>query len=158
MANDVKAIPDGYSGASPYLSVDGGAAAIDFYKNAFGATEVMRLNGPQGTIAHAEIRIGAASIMVADAAPSMNFLSPKTLGGTPVTIHMYVEDVDAMAERAVAAGAKLLGQVEDQFYGDRGGRLEDPFGHIWWIATRKENLSPEEMKKRMEALFGASKE
>lgn len=149
-----KPIPDGYPGATPYLCVRNAAAAIEFYKTAFGATESMRIGDPAGKIGHAEIRIGSAPIMLSDEFPEMGVVSPQTLGGSPVGIHLYVEDVDALAGRAVAAGAKVLRPVEDQFYGDRAGKLEDPFGHAWWLSTRKEDMSPEEMKKRAAALFG----
>jgi PhnB protein len=153
MAGKVKAIPDGRGHAIPYLCVKGAAEAIEFYKKAFGATEVMRMGQPDGRIGHAEIKIGNAPIMLADEFPEMGVLSPQTLGGTPVTIHLYVEDVDALAKQAIAAGARVLRPIGDQFYGDRGGKLEDPFGHAWWIATHKEDLSPEEMQKRAAALF-----
>ncbi len=156
MTSPAKPIPDGYSAATPYLCVKGAAAAIEFYKKAFGATESMRLGMPGGKIGHAEIKIGKAPIMLADEFPEMSVVSPQTLGGSPVTIHLYVEDVDAIAGQAVAAGAKVLRPVEDQFYGDRAGKLEDPFGHVWWIATHKEDVSPEEMQKRATALFGGS--
>lgn len=150
----VKAIPDGYHGATPYLCVKGAAEAIDFYKRAFGATETMRMPAPDGKIGHAEIRIGEANIMLSDEYPEMNVLSPTTIGGSPVTIMIYVEDVDALAKQAVAAGAKIIRPVEDQFYGDRGGKLQDPFGHTWWLATHKEDVPPEEMQKRAAAMFG----
>jgi PhnB protein len=116
----------------------------------------MRLAGPDGKIGHAEIKIGAAPIMLADEFPDMGVLSPQSLGGSPVSIHLYVEDVDALASQAVAAGAKVLRPVEDQFYGDRAGKLEDPFGHVWWIATHKEDVSFEEIQKRAAALYGGS--
>jgi PhnB protein len=153
MAGKVKAIPEGRDCAIPYLCVKGAAEAIEFYKKAFGARELMRMGQPDGLIGHAELKIGNAVIMLADEFPNMGVLSPQTLGGTPVTIHLYVEDVDEVAKEAVAAGARVLRPIEDQFYGDRGGKLEDPFGHAWWIATHKEDLSPEEMKKRAAALF-----
>ncbi|MGA3040213.1 MAG: VOC family protein [Bryobacteraceae bacterium] len=148
MANTVKAIPEGSEGATPYLSIKGAADAIEFYKKAFGATETMRINGPDGRIGHAEIKIGKANIMLADEHPEINFLSPTTLGGSPVTIHIYVEDVDALAKNAEAAGIKVRRAVADQFYGDRAGSFEDPFGHVWYIATHKEDVTPEEMQKR----------
>lgn len=151
MTNNVKPIPEGREGATPYLSIKGAAAAIDFYKKAFGATETMRMAGPDGRIGHAEIMIGKAHIELADEHPEIGFLSPQTLGGSPVTIHIYVEDVDALAVRAEAAGAKMLRPVADQFYGDRGGQFGDPFGHVWYFATRKENVSLEEMQKRAAA-------
>jgi PhnB protein len=151
MANTVKAIPEGSEGATPYLSIKGAADAIEFYKKAFGAIETMRIAGPDGRIGHAEIKIGKASIMLADEYPEMGFLSPATLGGSPVAIHIYVEDVDALAAQAEAAGAKVSRPVADQFYGDRSGGFEDPFGHKWHFATRKENLSDEEMQRRAAA-------
>lgn len=147
----VEPIPAEYAGVTPYLSVNDAAAAIEFYKKGFGATEVMRLPGPDGKLGHAEIRIGDALVMLADESPDYGNLSPKTLGGSAVRLHMYVEDVDAFFEQAVAAGAKVLIPIADQFYGDRSGRLEDPFGHVWLISTHKEDVSPEEMQKRMEA-------
>ena len=154
MSDTVKAIPDGYHGATPYLTVKGAADAIEFYKNAFGATELYRIGSPDGKIGHAEIKIGEAIIMLSDEYPEMNVLSPATIGGSPVTIHIYVEDVDAAAAKAIAAGAKVERPVEDQFYGDRGGKFTDPFGHHWWLATHIENVSPDEIKKRAAALFG----
>ena len=147
----VEPMPAEYSGVIPYLSVNDAAAAIEFYKQGFGATELMRLPGPDGKLGHAEIRIGNALVMLADEFPDYGNLSPKTLGGSAVRLHMYVEDVDAFFEKAVAAGAKVLIPIADQFYGDRSGRLEDPFGHVWLISTHTEDVSPEEMQKRMEA-------
>src|SRR6266850_5013475 len=147
----VEPIPAEYPGITPYLSVNDAAAAIEFYKTAFGATEIMRLPGPDGKLGHAEVRIGNAVVMLADEAPDSGSLSPKTLGGSPVRLHMYVADVDAFFEKAVAAGAKILIPIADQFYGDRSGRLEDPFGHVWLVSTHTEDVSPEEMQKRMEA-------
>ena len=151
MANTVKAIPEGFEGATPYLSIQGAAAAIEFYKKAFGATETTRMTSPDGRIGHAEIKIGKAHIMLADEHPEIGFLSPKTLGGSPVGIHVYVEDVDALAAKAEAAGAKVRRPVADQFYGDRTAQFEDPFGHTWHFATHKEDVSPEEMQKRASA-------
>jgi PhnB protein len=148
----VKAIPEGYEGAIPYLSCKNSAAAIDFYKKAFGATELMRMTQPDGRVGHAELKIGGALIMMADEFPEMGVLSPQSLGGSPVGIHIYVQDVDAVAERAVAAGAKLLRPVADQFYGDRSATMEDPYGHKWFFATHKEDVSPEELKRRHEAM------
>jgi len=156
MANTVKAIPEGSEGATPYLSIKGAADAIEFYKKAFGATETMRMAGPDGRIAHAEIKIGKARIMLADEHPEIRFLSPRTLGGSPVTIHIYVEDIDALAAQAEAAGAKVVRAVADQFYGDRTGGFEDPFGHVWHFATHKEDVSNEEMQRRMAAAGGHS--
>ncbi len=147
----VKPIPDGYHGVTPYLHVQGAAAAIDFYKRAFGATETMRLDGPDGKVGHAEIRIDGSVVMLADEHPRMGAVSPKTLGGAGASFLFYVPDVDARFERAVAAGAKVLRPLKDQFYGDRSGTLEDPFGHVWTIATHKEDLTTEEMARRAEA-------
>jgi PhnB protein len=154
MADKVKPIPDGYRGATPYLCVHDGAAAVEFYKEAFGAVERLRMPDPSGKIGHAEIQIGDAVIMLSDEFPEMGARSPRSIGGSPAAVLLYFEDVDAVARRAVAAGGKLARPVEDQFYGDRSGKLEDPFGHTWWIATRKEDVSPEEMKKRAAALYG----
>jgi PhnB protein len=154
MPSGVKPIPDGCEGATPYLCVNGASAAIEFYKKAFGATEVYRLTEPSGKIGHAEIRIGRAVIMLADEYPESGHRGPQSLGGTPVKIHLYVEDADAVVSQAYDAGAKILQPVKDEFYGDRNGRLEDPFGHIWFIATRKEDVSPEEVQKCVAALFG----
>lgn len=154
MANNVKPVPDGYHTVTPYLSVKGAADALDFYKRAFGATETMRFADPGGRVGHAEIRIGDSPIMLCDEYPDMDVLSPASVGGTPVTIHLYVDDVDQMVKQAVEAGAKLVRPVENQFYGDRGGKLVDPFGHVWWIATHIEDVTPEELRKRMAELFG----
>jgi PhnB protein len=151
MADKVNPIPQEYRGATPYLSVKDAARAIEFYKNAFGAREVMRMPQPDGKIGHAEVRIGEAPIMLADELPEMNFRSPQSIGGTPVNILVYVNDVDKLVDQAVAAGAKLLRPVADQFYGDRLGVLEDPFGHSWSFATHIEDVSPEEMTKRTAA-------
>jgi len=152
MTSKVKPIPDGYRAATPYLCCKGAAQAIEFYRKALGATERMRMAQPDGRIGHAEVKIGEATIMLADEFPEMGFRSPQTLGGSAVGIHVYVEDVDAVAKQAVAAGAKVKRPVADQFYGDRNCTLEDPFGHVWMISTHKEDVSPEEMKKRAEAL------
>jgi PhnB protein len=150
----VQPIPEEYRGATPYLSVKDAASAIEFYKKAFGAREVMRMPQPDGKIGHAEVRIGDAPIMLADEFPEMNFRSPQSLGGTPVNIVVYVNDVDALVGQAVGAGAKLSKPVADQFYGDRVGVLEDPFGHSWSFATHIEDVTPEEMKKRAAAQHG----
>ena len=149
-----KPIPDNYPRVTPYLAIDGAAAAIDFYKKAFGATERMRMGGPGGKIGHAEIEIEGGLIMLADEYPDMDFRSPKTLGGSPVTVHMYVADVDAFCARAAAAGATVVRAVVDQIYGDRSCQLKDPFGHTWSIATHVEDVSPEEMQKRAAKLGG----
>ncbi len=148
-----KPIPDGCEGAVPYICVKDGAAAIEFYKKALGATEVMRLAQPDGRLGHAELKIGRAVIMVADEFPEFGTVSPKSIGGSPVTIQMYVEDVDAFAERPILAGMNVVRPIADQFYGDRGGKFEDPFGHLWWFSTHKEDVSVEEMKKRAAALL-----
>jgi len=153
MASEVKPIPDGCEGATPYMCVNDASAAIEFYKKAFEAMEVYRLTEPSGKIGHAEIRIGRAVIMLADEYPEPGHRSPKSLGGTPVKIHLYVEDADAVVSRAYDAGATILRPVKDEFYGDRNGTLEDPFGHIWFIATRKEVVSPEEIRKRFAKFF-----
>ena len=152
MPKTVKTIPDGYHTATPYLIIQGAAAALDFYKKAFNAAETVRMAQPDGKIGHAEMRIGDSCIMLADEAPQMGYRGPKALGGSPVSLVLYVEDVDAVVARAVAAGAKITQPVEDKFYGDRNGTIEDPFGHVWTIATHTEDLSPEEMKKRMAAM------
>jgi len=141
-------IPKGYTAVTPYLIVKGAAQAIDFYKKVFGATEVMRMNGPDGRIGHAELSIGGSHIMLADEHPEMGHQSPLTLGNSPVSVLVYVEDVDATVARAVADGAKILKPVADQFYGDRMGFIQDPFGHRWGVATHKEDLSEEEMRER----------
>ncbi len=150
----VKPIPDGYPQITPYLCVDGAAAAIDFYSTVFGATERMRMPAPDGKIGHAELQIGDSVIMLSDEHPEMNMRSPKTIGATPVTLSVYVEDVDGVVERAVGAGATALGPVEDQFYGDRSGRFADPFGHRWIVATHIEDVSEEEMAKRASEAMG----
>jgi PhnB protein len=147
----VKPIPDGYHSVTPYLIISGAAAAIDYYKQAFGASELMRMPAPGGKIGHAEIKIGDSPIMLADEHPEMGYKSPQTLGGSPVSIMIYVTDVDTVFDRAIAAGGKVQRPVKDQFYGDRMGTLEDPFGHIWHVTTHTEDVSPEEMKQRMNA-------
>ena len=146
----VKPIPEGYHTVTPYLCCKDAAAAIDFYKKAFGATEVMRIDN-EGNVGHAEIQIGDSRVMLADEFPEIGFLSPATVGGSPVMIHLYVEDVDTTANRAVAAGAKVTRPVADQFYGDRGGQFQDPFGHKWYVSTHTEDLTPEEIEKRAAA-------
>ncbi len=156
--SNVKPIPVGLEGATPYLSCTDAARALAFYAQAFGAVETVRFADPEGRIGHAEVRIGAATVMLADEFPDMGFRSPHALGGSPVTIHLYVADVDAFVARAVAAGATVTRPVSDQFYGDRSGQLEDPFGHRWSIATHVEDVSPEEMQRRFRAMMagGAS--
>jgi PhnB protein len=147
----VRRIPDGYHTATPYLIVKGAARAIAFYKKAFGATELMCLADPSGQVAHAEVRIGDSPIMLADEFPEMGFRGPQSLGGSAVSILLYVEDVDALTGQAIAAGATVLKPLKDQFYGDRSCTLVDPFGHVWTIATHKEDVPHEEMHKRFEA-------
>jgi PhnB protein len=149
----VKPVPEGYHTATPYLYVKGGAKALDFYKKAFGATELMRMEGPGGSIGHAEIKIGDSPIMLADESPEMGARSPESYGGSAVGIMLYVPDVDDTVKRAVEAGAKLDRAVEDKFYGDRMGSIIDPFGHIWYITTHIEDVSPDEMKRRAEAMM-----
>jgi PhnB protein len=146
-----KPIPEGYHTATPYLILKDAAKAIEFYKKAFGAKEMMRMSQPDRRIGHAEIKIGDSPIMLADEFPEMGARSPQSLGGSPVSILLYVEDVDAFAEQAVTAGAKVVRPVKDQFYGDRSGSFEDPFGHQWHIATHVEDVAPEEMHKRAAA-------
>ena len=145
-------IPAGSEGATPYLYIRGAAKALDFYARAFGAKELMRMDGPNGTIGHAEIAVGKAQVMLADENPSMGIKSPDTLGGTSVSMFVYVKDVDAFFKRALDAGAKELKPVADQFYGDRMGFLMDPFGHQWGFATHVEDVSPEEMARRAAAM------
>jgi PhnB protein len=149
----VKAIPDGYHSVTPYLIVKGADRAINFYKEVFGASQRMRMDGPNGTVGHAEIEIDGSAVMLADEFPDMGCRSPQSIGGTGVSLHLYVKDVDSCFSRAVATGAKVLRPVQDQFYGDRAGTVEDPFGHVWTISTHKEDLSPEELRKRAEAVM-----
>jgi PhnB protein len=146
----IKPIPDGYHSVTPYLIVSGAAKAIDFYKKAFGAVELLRMPGPDGRIGHAELRIGDSVLMLADERPEMGYRSPQSLGGTAVSLMVYVERVDEVFKRAVAGGAKELQSVKDQFYGDRSGSLQDPFGHTWTVATHVEDVSPEELRRRAE--------
>ena len=153
MATKVQPIPEGYYSVTPYLIVKDAAAAIEFYKAAFGATELFRMAKPEGGIGHAEIKIGNSHVMLADECPEFGARSPQTLGGSPVSLLLYVEDVDAVAAQAKRIGASVLRPVEDQFYGDRSGMFADPFGHIWNIATHKEDVSPEELNERASAAF-----
>lgn len=145
-------IPDAYRTVTPYLIVNDAAAAIEFYKKAFGATEFMRMPSPGGKIMHAEVRIGSGPVMLADEFPQMGALSPRPVGGTSVYLLVYVEDVDAVFAQAIAAGAKAVRPVQDQFYGDRSGTVTDPFGHQWTLSTHKEDVSEEELQKRMAAM------
>lgn len=151
MAEKVNPIPEGYHSVTPYIVVNGGARAIEFYKQAFGATELFRMDGPDGKVNHAEIKIGDSYVMLADEHPEIGARSPQALGGSPVSLMLYVEDVDAVVGRAVKAGGTLKRPVADQFYGDRTGSVEDPFGHFWYIATHVEDVSPEELEKRAAA-------
>ena len=152
----VKKIPDGYAAVTPYLTVKGAAQAIEFYRKAFGAEEVLRVPMPDGRIAHAEVRIGGSIVMLHDEAPEWQAFSPQTIGDTASSVLLYVNDVDAVVKRAVEAGATLTMEVADQFYGDRAGGLKDPFGHRWHVATHVEDVAPDEMKRRMKERFGAS--
>jgi PhnB protein len=147
----VQPVPDGYHTVTPYLIVEGAAQAIEYYRKAFGASELLRMPDPQGRIAHAEIRIGDSVIMLADEHPEMGHRGPRALGGTGVSILLYLADVDAVFERAISAGGTSRRPVADQFYGDRMGTLEDPFGHVWTIGTHIEDVPPAEMKRRMAA-------
>jgi uncharacterized glyoxalase superfamily protein PhnB len=149
---NVKPIPDGMHAVTPHLVCAGAAEAIEFYKKAFGAVDEARLPGPDGKLMHAMIRIGGSAVMLVDEMPQWGALGPKSLKGSPVTLHLYVEDVDAAVKRAVAAGAKVTMPVEDMFWGDRYGKLEDPFGHHWSVATHKRDVTDEEMKKAMQAM------
>jgi PhnB protein len=144
----VNPIPEGYPRVTPYLIVDGASEAIDFYSSVLGATERMRMDGPGGKIGHAEIEIGDSVVMLADEHPEMNARGPRSIGGSPVSMMVYVEDVDDVFARALEAGAKELRPLETQFYGDRMGAFEDPFGHEWNVATHVEDVPPEEMEKR----------
>jgi PhnB protein len=145
----VTPIPEGYHSLTPYLIIKGAARALEFYTKAFGAKEVFRLDGPDGTIGHAEMRIGNSHFMLADEAPEMHALSPTTLGGSPIGLMIYTENCDAMFAAAVAAGARVDRDLRDQFYGDRSGTVIDPFGHKWTVATHVEDVSPQEMEARV---------
>lgn len=147
----VKPIPDGYNSVTPYLIIDGAARALEFYKKALGAEETVRMPAPGGRIGHAEMRIGSSVIMLADENPEVGARSPKSFGGSPISLMLYVEDVDKAFARAVQAGATVQRPLANQFYGDRTGGIVDPFGHIWYLATHVEDVSPEEMKRRMKA-------
>jgi PhnB protein len=154
----VSYIPKDYTSVTPYLVIKGAAQAIEYYKKAFGATEVMRMPGPDGKIGHAEIKIGDSHIMLADENPSMGqgHTSASTIGGSPVSLYVYLPDVDRVFERAVKEGGKVLKAVQDQFYGDRNGFLQDPFGHLWGIATHVEDVSPKDMEERMKKMMQAA--
>ena len=150
----VNPVPDGYHSITPYLICDGAAKAIDFYREAFGATEVMRMPAPGGRIGHAEIQIGDSKVMLADEHPEIGARSPKSIGGTAVGITLYLPDVDAVWRKALAAGATEVMPLQDKFYGDRMGTLQDPFGHVWYVATHVEDVAPEEMERRAKAQHG----
>jgi len=151
-------IPKGYNTVTPYLVIKGASQAIEYYKKVFGATEIMRMPGPNGTVGHAELKIGDSTIMLADENPSMGqgHTSATTIGGSPISLYVYMKDVDKVFDRAVAEGAKVIKAVQDQFYGDRSGFLQDPFGHLWGIATHVEDVSADEMKERMKKLAPAA--
>lgn len=149
--------PAGYRTVNPYLIVRGAARAIEFYTQVLGARVRMRLDGPGGKIGHAELAVGDSVVMLADEVPEMGFVGPETIGGSPVCLGVYVQDVDQTFARALAAGARQLRPVADQFYGDRTGTLADPFGHVWSIATHKEDLSPEELQRRFDSLSKGAK-
>jgi PhnB protein len=152
----VKAIPEGYRTVTPYLTVKNASKAIDYYKNVFGAKERLRMNAPDGRVGHAELEIGDSVIMLSDEYPDMGGRSPETLGGTPVAIMLYVPKVDDVFNRAVQAGGKSVRPVENQFYGDRSGTLEDPFGHKWHISTHVEDVAPDELQRRADKAMAAT--
>jgi PhnB protein len=151
MASQVRPIPEGYHSVTPYLICDGAAQAIEFYKKAFGAVEVARMAMPNGKLGHAEIKIGDSFIMLADESPEAGVRSPKSYGGSPISVLLYVENVDAVAGQAVSAGGKITRPLKDEFYGDRTATVVDPFGHTWYIHTHIKDVTPEEMKKAMQA-------
>lgn len=153
MPNNVKPIPEGHRTVAPYLAIKNAAGALEFYKNAFGAIETFKLLVPDGRVGHAEIRLGDSLIMLSDEFPEFGGKAPESLGGSPVSIHLYVDDVDAFVKRAVAAEARERKPVTNQFYGDRSGQLQDPYGHLWWVATHNEDVAPDELQKRVRALF-----
>jgi PhnB protein len=149
----VKPIPENYQRVTPYLVVKGASAAIDYYQKVFGATVHGRMDAPGGMVGHAELMIGGSMIMLADEFPGMGFRGPKAIGGSPVSLMLYVENVDEVFKRALEAGARQVRPVADQFYGDRMGTLEDPFGHVWTIGSHIEDVSPEEMRRRSEEMM-----
>jgi PhnB protein len=151
-------IPEGYHSVTPYLVIRGAAKAIEYYKSVFGATEVVRMNGPDGKVAHAELQVGDSRFMLADENPGMGqgYASAATIGASPVSLYLYVPEVDKIVQRAAAEGAKILKPVQDQFYGDRSGFIQDPFGHLWGIATHVEDVSPQEMEQRMKKVMQAA--
>src|ERR1035438_1014131 len=149
-------IPKGYNTVTPYLVIKGAAKAIEYYKNVFGATVVVRMDGPDGKVGHAELQIGDSRIMLADENPQMGNRSAESIGASPVSLYVYLPDCDTVVERAAAEGAKILKPVADQFYGDRSGFIQDPFGHLWGVATHVEDVSPAEMKERMKKMMPAA--
>jgi len=155
MPRDVKPIPEGFHSVTPYLTVNDAGRAIDFYKRAFGAQEIARMQGPEGKVGHAELRIGDSVVMLADEMPGSGCRSPQALGGTTAGIFLYVKDVDSAFKQAVSAGAKSDAEPADMFWGDRFGRLTDPFGHSWSVATHKEDVAPDEMQKRAKTAMSA---
>jgi PhnB protein len=158
MPSKVKPIPEGHRTVTPYLAIKDAVKALDFYKKGFGAIETYKLMMPDGRLGHAEIRLGDSMVMLSDEFPEYGRKAPQALGGSPVSIHLYVPDVDAFFQKALAAGATERKPVMDQFYGDRSGQLEDPFGHLWWVGTHKEDVAPEEMQKRVLAMFAREKQ
>jgi PhnB protein len=152
----VNYIPKGYNSVTPYLVIKGAARAIEYYKKVFGATVVLRMDGPGGHVGHAELQIGSSRIMLADENPQMGYRSAETIGASPVSLLVYIRDCDKVVERAVAEGAKLLKPVQDQFYGDRSGFIQDPFGHQWGIATHIEDVSPQELEERAKKAMPAA--
>lgn len=156
--NKVSYIPKDYNSITPYLVINGAAQAIEYYKKVFGATETARMNGPDGKIGHAELKIGNSHIMIADENPSMGegHTSATTVGGSPVSLYVYLPDVDSVVKRAVNEGAKILKPVQDQFYGDRNGFIRDPFGHLWGVATHVEDVAPKELEERMKKVGRAA--
>jgi PhnB protein len=158
IVSKVSYIPKDYNSVTPYLVVKGAAQAIEYYKKIFGATETVRMNGPDGKVGHAELKIGNSHIMLADENPGMGqgHTSPATTGGSPVSLYVYLPDVDQVVARAAAEGAKILKPVQDQFYGDRNGFIQDPFGHLWGIATHVEDVSPKDMQERMKKMMQAA--
>jgi PhnB protein len=149
-------IPEGYNSVTPYLIIKGAAKAIEYYKNVFGATEVLRMEGPDGRVGHAELQIGDSRIMLADECPEMGYRSAESIGASPVSLYVYLPDCDKVVEKAAAEGAKILKPVADQFYGDRSGFIQDPFGHFWGVATHKEDVSAEEIEKRAKKAMQAA--
>ncbi len=154
MPNNTRFVPEGYHSVTPYLIVKGAAEAIEFYKKAFGAVEVLRIPGPGGSVGHAEIKIGDSHVMLADEHPDMGYRGPKALGGSPVSLMIYVPDVDNRVRVAAEAGARITQPVQDKFYGDRNGQLEDPFGHVWTISTHIEDVSLAEIELRLKKMMG----